>query len=76
VTPPPTPPPLPLLTAQEDEYVIDAIIKTRTKRGKLEYLVSWKGYDDQTWEAAETMQNAEALDAWESGAAARAASAN
>ena len=35
-------------------YVIDRIIDHRTKNGKYQYLVSWKGYDEDenTWEEA------------------------
>ena len=33
-----------------DEYAIDKILDRRKKKNRYEYLVSWKGYSDQTWE--------------------------
>ena len=32
------------------EYVVDRILKRRKQKGRYEYLVTWKGYGDQTWE--------------------------
>ena len=34
----------------DGNYVVDKILKRRKKSNRYEYLVSWKGYDDQTWE--------------------------
>ena len=31
------------------EYEVDKIVKRRKNHMKIEYLVSWKGYDDLTW---------------------------
>lgn len=33
-----------------DTYVPEKIVKHRKRKGKLEYLVKWKGYDELTWE--------------------------
>ena len=46
-------PPLP-----PDVYVVEAILDERVRRGKLQYLVKWLGYDnpeDNTWEYAENV---------------------
>lgn len=46
-------PPLP-----PNVYVVDAILDERQRRGKLQYLVKWQGYDnpeDNTWEDAENV---------------------
>jgi len=37
----------------EEVYVVEAILDKRVKRGEIEYLIKWKGYDnseDNTWE--------------------------
>lgn len=48
------PPPLNtlIMASDEDEFVVERIIKKRIKRGHLEYLIKWQGYseDDNTWE--------------------------
>ena len=31
-------------------YEIEKIVRGRLKRGKLEYLIKWKGYSEKTWE--------------------------
>lgn len=37
---------------EEDEYEVEEIVEKRTKRGKVEYFIKWKGWshDDNTWE--------------------------
>lgn len=37
---------------EEEEYEVEAIVEKRLKRGKVEYLIKWKGWshDDNTWE--------------------------
>jgi hypothetical protein len=32
---------------QDKEYEIEEVIKTRTKNGKKQYFVKWKGYGDE-----------------------------
>lgn len=46
-----------------NEYEIDEIIKKRTRNGKTEYLVKWRGYhmEDSTWEPTENLSNAKEL---------------
>ena len=44
-------PPSPVVDADRHErYIVDAVISQRKYRGKQQYLVKWKGYDDPTWE--------------------------
>jgi chromobox protein 1 len=43
----------PLTTKQnKNVYIINKLIQKRKNKGKIEYLVDWKGFDesDQTWE--------------------------
>ena len=44
----------------EKEYKVEEIIDSQKWRGKLEYLVQWKGYTAKecTWEPAANVQNA------------------
>ena len=41
----------------EEVFTVDAIIKSRKRAGKTQYLVKWEGYDesDNTWEPAENI---------------------
>jgi hypothetical protein len=42
----------------EVEYEVECIRDSRTRRGKLEYLVHWKGYsrEEDTWEPAKDLK--------------------
>ena len=42
---------------EEEEYEVDAILKKRIKKGKAEYFVRWKYYNDTTWEPEENLKN-------------------
>ena len=45
--------PEPVVTPdQEEEYEVAQIINSRKHRGRIQYLVRWKGYgpEDNTWE--------------------------
>jgi hypothetical protein len=48
----PAPPPPTTLVDGEDEYEVEAILDSRMRYNRLEYLVKWKGYDDSNnqWE--------------------------
>ena len=43
----------------DEEYEVDAIIDSRIYKGKLQYLVHWKGYDEseRTWEPVTNLKN-------------------
>ena len=60
-------PPGPVSIDGEDEWEIEEILAKRTMRGKPQYLVRWKGYSpaEDSWEPAEAVENAEALDRFE-----------
>jgi hypothetical protein len=49
----------------ENEYVIDSIVAQRKgQRGRIEYLTTWKGYDDQTWQSAASLSGTTVLKEW------------
>jgi hypothetical protein len=56
--PPPT-----IIINNEEEFEAEAIVKKRTRYGKTQYLVKWKGYRDEdcTWEPENNLQNAPEL---------------
>ena len=56
------PPPPPVVVAGENEYHIEEILDSRIRRRKLQYLVKWTGYNEQNWEPAENLEQAEAVD--------------
>ena len=56
------PPPPPVIVSGEEEYVVERILDSRLRRGKLQFKVKWKGYgaEENSWEAASDV-HAEAL---------------
>ena len=48
------PPPDPILVDGEEHYEVEAVLDSRIFRGRLQYLVQWKGYSYQhnSWENA------------------------
>ena len=53
-------PPSPVIVDDQEEFEVDSIINKRTRFGKTQYLVTWKGYrpEDSTWEPLKNLQNA------------------
>jgi len=47
-------PPPPIIKAGVEEFEIEEILDSRMKRGRLQYLIHWKGYnaEDDSWEPA------------------------
>jgi len=52
----------------DEEYEVEKIIEKRVRKGKVEYLVKWKGWDnpdDNTWEPVANLECPELIDAFE-----------
>merc|ERR1719323_1098310 len=47
--------------AAESEYEVEVVLDKRMRKGKLEYFVKWKHYDETTWEPLKNLTNAEDL---------------
>ena len=45
------PPPPPVVVGEEEHYKVEAILDSRVRYGKLEFLVRWKGYgyEENSW---------------------------
>jgi hypothetical protein len=41
--------------SEDDEYYVETLLKHRKRLGKLEYLVKWVGFDENTWEPVENI---------------------
>ena len=52
------PPPDSVIRGRPERYVPERIIKHRTRKGQLQYLVKWERYpeDESTWEPADRLQ--------------------
>jgi Chromo (CHRromatin Organisation MOdifier) domain len=55
--------PEPISVDGQVEYIVDAVLNERVRRGKMEYLVHWAGYhtNDSTWEPVANVLGSEAL---------------
>jgi hypothetical protein len=53
--------PPPTLVEGNSEYTVEAVLDSRMRRGKLQYLVKWEGYprEESSWEPEEHLQNSE-----------------
>merc|ERR1739838_788365 len=52
----------------DEEYEVEAIINKRFRKGRTEYLVKWKGWDnadDNTWEPADNLDCEDAIKEYE-----------
>ncbi|MBW0470092.1 hypothetical protein O181_009807 [Austropuccinia psidii MF-1] len=58
-------PPPPIIIEEEDEWEISQILDSKIKRGKIWYLVEWKGFSQDpersTWEPAENLKDFHSL---------------
>ncbi|MBW0566481.1 hypothetical protein O181_106196 [Austropuccinia psidii MF-1] len=54
-------PPPPIIIEEEEEWEVSQILYSKLKRGKLWYLVEWKGFSQDserpTWEPTENLKN-------------------
>ena len=55
-------PPPPVIVDGEEEYKVERIDDSRIFRRQLQYLVKWKGYDEQSWEPAANVHGLKAID--------------
>ena len=57
------PKPGPIQVDGQDEFEVEAILDSRVHRGRVQYLVKWKGYDnsENSWEPVRNVINAKGL---------------
>ena len=51
----------PMEESFEEEYEVEEVLKKRHRKGKVEYYVKWKNYEEWTWEPLENLLNAKTL---------------
>merc|ERR1712079_948106 len=51
----------PMEESFEEEYEVEEVLKKRHRRGKVEYYVKWKNYEEWTWEPLDNLLNAKSL---------------
>merc|ERR1712079_133057 len=51
----------PMEESFEEEYEVEEVLKKRHRKGKVEYYVKWKNYEEWTWEPLDNLLNAKSL---------------
>ena len=46
----------------EEEWEVEEVLDARITRNRLRYLIRWKGYDEDTWEPADSVNGLEQVD--------------
>ena len=45
----------------EEEYEVEKVLEKRFRKGRVEYFVKWKNYDETTWEPLKNLTNVQDL---------------
>ena len=45
----------------EVEYEVEKVLEKRFRKGRVEYFVKWKNYDETTWEPSKNLTNVQDL---------------
>jgi hypothetical protein len=56
--------PEPIEVDGEEMYLVEEILKERSKGRRKQYLVKWEGYPDPTWEPASNLKHTDAFKEW------------
>jgi len=56
------PPPLPVIVEGEEEWEVEEVLDSRRIRGRLQYLVKWRGFAAPTWEPEGSLAEVQAVD--------------